>query len=204
MRFFVGEKIPVIRIDKKGQHPVRMFQNYWVLFEQCRDAMREGKLDEVLDIKMEVLEVTEHHKVPVAWREEEGPTADGYLLKDSEGKRWHNQYPVANYGQLDDSNDWRFCMVDGDKPFGARFANSLALFIENQHEQLVRMEKGKDFDQEFYNFLKLLTAMVEKKLLEVYGLVVKLEQPLAEEGIFDAYDAVFYHGGTNMPLNTPA
>lgn len=203
MRFFVGEKIPVIRINLK-ETKTRLFQNYWNLYQESLEAFREGKLAEFLDIDIRMLQVTEHHKVPIHWADREDLRADGFLLKDAEGKEWRNQYPTAGYGQLDDSNDWRFWLYDPNTPGRLAAMNSAALFIENQYEQLRRMEKDKDSDQEFYNYLKQLQELVEKKLLEDFGLVVKIDQPWADEGLTDIYDATFIQSGTNLPLNTPA
>lgn len=203
MRFFVGEKIPVIRINRK-ETKTRLFQNYWNLYQESRDDFREGKLAEFLDIDIRMLQVTEHHKVPNHWGDKEDLCSDGFLLKDVEGKEWRNQYPTASYGQMDDSNDWRFWFHDPNSHGRLAAMNSAALFIEGQYEQLRRMEKDKDSDQEFYNFLKQLQELVEKKLLEDFGLVVKIEQPWADEGLTDIYDAVFIQSGTNLPLNTPA
>ena len=66
MRFFVGEKIPVIRINLK-ETKTRLFQNYWNLYQESLEAFREGKLAEFLDIDIRMLQVTEHHKVPNHW-----------------------------------------------------------------------------------------------------------------------------------------
>lgn len=51
------------------------------------------------------LTCTEHHKVVIEFYEKDGPKADGFVFVDEQGRTWHNQYPVAYYGQLDDSND---------------------------------------------------------------------------------------------------
>lgn len=51
------------------------------------------------------LTCTEHHKVVVEYYEKDGPKADGFVFVDEQDRTWHNQYPTAYYGQLDDSND---------------------------------------------------------------------------------------------------
>jgi hypothetical protein len=64
--------------------------------------------------------VAEHHKV--TWRYDHpgcDPLYDGYVLRDTNGEVWHNQYPVADYGQLDDSNNWKVHKAEGDDPFHA-------------------------------------------------------------------------------------
>lgn len=58
------------------------------------------------EIFFKQLTVTEHQKVPSEWDDKNAePTYDGFILKDSEGKEWHNQYPFASYGQLSDAAD---------------------------------------------------------------------------------------------------
>lgn len=74
------------------------------------------------------LTVTEHHKVPGEWDNEK--KYDGFVLKDSQDRVWHNQYPLAIYGQLSDSHDCLFETTLFEK-----------LLIENQ-------SKGIDDDWE--------------------------------------------------------
>jgi hypothetical protein len=45
------------------------------------------------------------HAVPIEWSKDVG---EGYVFLDEKtGVRWHNQFPVASYGQMDDSGDRR-------------------------------------------------------------------------------------------------
>lgn len=61
------------------------------------------------EIVFRELTVTEHHKVRSEWENTDTPPAcDGFLLKDSDGRIWHNQYPFASYGQISDSCDGLF------------------------------------------------------------------------------------------------
>lgn len=63
------------------------------------------------------LTAVEHHKV--AW--DQNPNGekekDGFILKDSEGKIYHNQYPLASYGQTTAEADHYFRreLVEGQK-----------------------------------------------------------------------------------------
>lgn len=56
------------------------------------------------------LTVTEHHQVYDSYDEkrEKPPEHDGYILTDTDGKQWANQYPTASYGQLSDEANRRF------------------------------------------------------------------------------------------------
>lgn len=59
-------------------------------------------------INLERLIVTEHHKVPWDQDPEGKKECDGYLLTDSTGVVFANQYPKACYGQVSDTADYRF------------------------------------------------------------------------------------------------
>lgn len=50
------------------------------------------------------LESLMEHQSPVEYSEDR--TAPGYVLRDSNGKTWHNQYPVAHFGQISDNANW--------------------------------------------------------------------------------------------------
>lgn len=58
------------------------------------------------------LTVTEHHKVPGEWDNEE--KYDGFILTDEQGNRYGNQYPRASYGQLSDTSDRIFQRLESD------------------------------------------------------------------------------------------
>jgi hypothetical protein len=61
---------------------------------------------DITNIFFNELTVTEHHKVSGEWSDEK--QYDGFILKDTQDRVWHNQYPRASYGQLSDSNDGLF------------------------------------------------------------------------------------------------
>lgn len=67
-------------------------------------------------VKTEVLELLciSEHDVPVEYREEEGNTAKGYIFIDAQGAEYHNQYPVASYGQMSDAGNRIVTKNDGE------------------------------------------------------------------------------------------
>ena len=64
--------------------------------------------DYPLSIELFKLKVIEHHKV--AWNVDPNGERryDGFILSTEEGDVWHNQYPVASYGQVSDIANRRF------------------------------------------------------------------------------------------------
>ncbi len=97
MRFEIGQIIPFARVSfhprvDADQMDARL----------CR-LFHPGQ--HVLDgIDVKLLEVTEHHVVPSTW--DDNPQHDGFVLREVGTEQiWHNQYPRASYGQLDDSCD---------------------------------------------------------------------------------------------------
>ena len=86
-------------------------------YHECKDYPRNILTSffnvvhsEEIDWKFEIkkLTVKEHHKVEVKYYENQGKTADGYVLIDFENKIYHNQYPTASYGQTSDAGDRMF------------------------------------------------------------------------------------------------
>lgn len=66
-------------------------------------------LKPVTAIHIVKLTVTEHHRVRDSWAKKDAkPDCDGFILKDDAGNVWHNQYPMASYGQTSDEGNRRF------------------------------------------------------------------------------------------------
>lgn len=72
--------------------------------------------DKLTSLRILSAKCIEHHKVPGEW--DDVIQYDGFVFEETDdcvmpghpyvaGRRWHNQYPRASYGQLDDSNDRR-------------------------------------------------------------------------------------------------
>jgi len=94
VRFTVGNRYTFIRTLFAPKEP-GAFKGR--LYQPWQDVL-EG-------IEVISLDCVEHHKVP--WDQDPNgeKTADGFVFRDLEGRTWHNQYPTACYGQLDDTND---------------------------------------------------------------------------------------------------
>lgn len=86
--------------------------------------------EQPLQINFAKLEVTEHHKVRNSYDDESKvPEYDGYVLKDSNGVEFHNQYPTASYGQTTDTGNRRFTLGSTASEFES-FKGDHSKFVE--------------------------------------------------------------------------
>lgn len=96
LRYTVGQDYPFVRLTT---------EQYTSLYLPWRDKL--------LSLEVINLRCAAHHKV--AWRHDpEDKKYDGFIFLGADGSAWHNQYPYADYGQLDDSMDWRVQNPDDD------------------------------------------------------------------------------------------
>jgi hypothetical protein len=98
-RFSVGQKLVVLNYVLNGR--TSMFSN--PVYRPWSD-----KLDE---IKISTLTVDSQHDVPSSFDPSGPKDYVGFLLKDTAGQIWSNQYPHASYGQVSDAADWLFHRV---------------------------------------------------------------------------------------------
>lgn len=96
IRYEIGQQVPFVRVD----------------YDPCGNASFSGLylpwLHKLLAIHVDLLTCEEHHKVRWHYDHETDPAKyDGFVFRDQEGTRWFNQYPYANYGQTDDSANYR-------------------------------------------------------------------------------------------------
>lgn len=96
-RFQVGQKLITVFFEIEERE-----LSGWFIMPYLYDHRKVKK------IWLKELEVKEHHKV--AWSEDpKGEKKyDGYILQDSDGKYYHNQYPTAAYGQISTEADGAF------------------------------------------------------------------------------------------------
>ncbi|QVD49238.1 hypothetical protein LUCX_168 [Xanthomonas phage vB_XciM_LucasX] len=100
MRYNVGDTSLFIFLDFTPAH--WRFGNLYIPWQ---DTLNEMIILEAACI--------EHHRVAGEWDDE--IQYDGFIFQDTQGQRWHNQYPRAAYGQLDDSNDHRIHRAIGEE-----------------------------------------------------------------------------------------
>lgn len=105
MRYNPGTKELFIHIAFTPMYP-----SFFSLYKPWQDKLE----------RIEIIQLTcvEHHKVKWGYAEDipENYTSDGYVFKDGDGYRWLNQYPTADFGQIDDSANWKVHMEDfGDQ-----------------------------------------------------------------------------------------
>jgi hypothetical protein len=100
MRYAVGQKIWTV-----------FFHNMDAVFYPMWSPYIPWQNKALPEIEFLQLTVVAHHKVHNEYDEKDAePTCDGFILKDEQGRIWHNQYPRASYGQTTDSADGLFRM----------------------------------------------------------------------------------------------
>lgn len=146
-RFSIGEKIFgvcfTIRVARAGQSDslVRYFHPF--LLKRLALPFSKNCLE------TEVLTVSEHHKVSQRHDTEDKKDCDGYVLSSASGITFKNQYPFADYGQLDDTADWVFSGVNEADNTVKKYIDVLMIMPD-----LYKAKSDNDNpDQEFYSSL---------------------------------------------------
>lgn len=113
----------------------------------------------------------EHHKV--AWRYAPDKfDCDGYIFRDGD-KVYHNQYPRADYGQLDDSENWKLRVVPKDsekvtkeevEEFWDPWLDAF-VYLRRLHRETLQNKMGASDEQR---------AMLKAHLDEVVNMVEKV------------------------------
>lgn len=97
MRYDINEVVPVVhlRISSPNKAARMLFTSYFPWYNHNVEA-----------ILFEHLTVLEHHRVLHEYaKEDDVPDCDGFILEDSQKRRFFNQYPRACYGQTSDRAD---------------------------------------------------------------------------------------------------
>lgn len=120
--------------------------------------------DKLEEIIITPLMCVHHEKVYGDWDdpEKEQPKHDGFIFEDQvTSKIYHNQYPRASYGQLDDSNNWiARCPHD----FFVRLTH-LESHVDNILRGLRQFKKDGHVNE--HDLLKAHLEEIEKKALEM-------------------------------------
>lgn len=134
MRYNVGSKSLFMRINYTASSP--RFAALYLPWE-----------DKLHSIKLLPLLCTEHHKVN--WRYDDTgqePKHDGFVFKEESGRVWHNQYPIADYGQMCDRNDRLVMPSDDREEDDADHGSPLFGYFEDVSVVLGRIERGLRLD----------------------------------------------------------
>jgi hypothetical protein len=152
-RYIVGQKYPFICVVFESKDSNRFYIGPYCPW-----------LHTNLQMKVIVLECKSRHAVSEGYDPSERKKYTGFIFTDADGHVWHNQYPHASYGQLDDSNDrrvhpegWR---ADGKwhEPFDGTpfsFQEHLVMFedamsfVANIEKALLRDAAGKAGEDSF-------------------------------------------------------
>ena len=182
-RFSIGEKIFgvcfTIRVARAGQSDslVRYFHPF--LLKRLPLPFSKNCLE------TEVLTVSEHHKVSRRHDTEGKKDCDGYVLSSASGITFKNQYPFADYGQLDDTANWVFSGVNDADNTVKKYIDVLMIMPD-----LYKAKSDNDNpDQEFYSGLydELSTRFEEAfpgKCLETSPLTIYEN---GKDGVFSGY-----------------
>ncbi len=165
-RYSVGEKLLVVSFQH--MHPGRASSpalkkwtyDYWPKYMSVIHGVR------VTGVELFELEVKEHHKVKWEYDEDGAePRYDGYVLEDSKGNRWFNQYPTAAYGQVSDRAN-RLFDLDTDYSVASRGILHSATLFDTIVAEYFELINTLDYpDKRYYEDI---WAMVMKKF-EKYG-----------------------------------
>jgi len=190
MRYEVNQELFVIHFDYAS------LRNQESKF-QAADFMLPflwGNKEIPAEVDLEMLTVTDHFLT--AWDQDpdQEKKYDGYLLLDSKGEIFANQYPLASYGQISDTGDRRFnYYVTEGEDHGAIFKafdmgekkvyeyHLLADVIRNMTEGLnnakeklsdIHLNEFTHEDAAFYTELRdnltIVLEMIEKAFKEKY------------------------------------
>ena len=185
-RYSVGQKLPVLflmRAPKDGDDVTLnlMFFGFTPLLDDVEP-----------EIEIKALTVLSEHKVPWEFGDGDETPYDGFILEDAKGNTWHNQYPVAAYGQLSDTADAMFDLALEskeevqqflqDNPFGCGQGVLATRYLDDLDRTLVKLfdPKGGQELTDKYNQLRAHYASVVEAL-EAANLPV-VREPLTMGG----------------------
>lgn len=131
--------------------------------------------DELHSIDILEVECVEHHKV--AWDQDpDGKKEhDGFVFKDDDGRIWHNQYPRASYGQIDDSQNWVIRPGwEGRTVEDCRqYFTDVEKFLENVQRGLHELSKDPAREREHAALLDFFNQIVTMAIDNGYNVLVE-------------------------------
>lgn len=124
-RYSVGQQIVGVAavVAYPGNNKTPACKRSQVFLPSVLGATESGV--KVLDFVFKLFTVKEHCRVPHEYGEENDHSCDGYILQPSENNAneqvWYNQYPVASFGQLDDTGNYIFNLRIADNTSDKEF-----------------------------------------------------------------------------------
>lgn len=187
-RYQVGQKLITVCFHFDGKPPM-----LGVTMPYLYDMKAPTKIDLIQ------LEVIEEHNVPNAHAPKDGNYAVGYVLKDDHGRIWHNQYPLAYYGQVSDEGNRTFSRHAATKEEATEILNSgeshhtyllseffgnlsrgISHFSDNETINAITDEEKRAAFTEKLNALVGLRDTIVKMVKDQFSLVFQ-EYPIWEE-----------------------
>lgn len=148
----LGQEVIVISFKRNNGETFQLFEMPYCYNHE----------EEEVEVLIKKLTVTEQHAVLEEWSN--GCSAYGFVLKDTAGNEWYNQYPIAAYGQLDCSRDYVFTIKEAKIPGGQK------------EEEAVLQKTGGNFQyMEICTVLNLLQRGV-KHLKTTTGLDIVIKK----------------------------
>ena len=123
--------------------------------------------EEIVGVRFIKLKVKEHVKVPGEFDDEK--QYDGFILEGDDGKVYHNQYPYACYGQLDDKRNRVFTLEIPKGKFKEVFENSK----EVPYEYILLNEVYPPIWKAVNEDLEKLPSSLKDKLLKLNDMFLK-------------------------------
>lgn len=173
MRYQIGEKILAIGFYHESDKATKTLINSIGYVVASPDLEWKFKIIE--------LEVTEHHKVPVSYYENEGNTADGYVLKSGD-LVFHNQYPTASYGQLSDAANRVFSLKFEPGTLKDQVEKHIVLrytLLSEQYEFL-RNDIHRDREPAVVEQLARLVKEIDQEIAERFKVKMQQHQPYSD------------------------
>ena len=177
MRYEVGQTVPFIKVEFDNNGVFSMLSAYLPWSHT------------LTKINIEVMQCIEHHKVPTTYGDADDKKADGFIFSTFGGSIWHNQYPLAAYGQIDDSadrrinvKDNRFDYMQDGMHYLANVERGIEMIKEDSPENAKLLEKHRD------EVIALIEKATAKKVV-IKPAVISLNDggEVPCPGFFDAF-----------------
>lgn len=162
-RFTIGQEVIAISFKRNNGETFQLFEMPYCYNHE----------EEEVEVLIKKLTVTEQHAVLEEWSNE--CSAYGFVLKDTAGDEWYNQYPIAAYGQLDCSRDYVFTIKEAKIPGGQEEEEKAILQKTGGNFQYMEICTVLDLLQRGVKILKTTTGLdvVIKKLEALFNNIVE-------------------------------